>query len=157
MTVITHRATVEGDLSSFNATQYRVGLASLLPGVSPNDVRLAVSAGSIVIDATIEVSAEAQEEDPGALDTLFVALGDVSTDDLASATGAPVLSLEPPVVTVELAAPMPPPPPSPPRRTCIPDFERARVASGDDRLPIWIELHGHDRRGIGVLDLAEFV
>ena len=43
------------------------------------------------------------------------------------------------------------------RRTSIPDFERAGCATGDDRLPIWIELHGHDRRGIGVLDLGEFV
>ena len=43
------------------------------------------------------------------------------------------------------------------RRTRIPDFERAGCATGDDRLPIWIELHGQDRVGIGVLDLGEFV
>ena len=41
--------------------------------------------------------------------------------------------------------------------TCIPDFERPVCASGNDRLAVWIELHGHDRPGIGVLDLGEFV
>ena len=40
--------------------------------------------------------------------------------------------------------------------TCIPDFERRGVASGDDPLPIWIELHRTDRLGIRVLDLGEF-
>ena len=112
VTVITHRATVDGDLSDFDATQYRVGLASLLPGVSPNDVRLAVSAGSVVVDATIEVPADT--ESVPSVDALVDTLSELTANDLAGATGAPVLSLEPPVVTTELAAPLPPPPPAPP-------------------------------------------
>ena len=43
------------------------------------------------------------------------------------------------------------------RLTCVPHFDRARVASGDDGFAIGRELHGHDGTGIGVLDLGDLI
>ena len=101
---ITHRVTVGGALSDFNAQQYRKGLASLLPGVSPFDVRLAVSAGSVVVDAAIEVSA-ATASSMSAGDVLVDALAELTPDELSSATGTTILSIEAPVLAVHLATP----------------------------------------------------
>ena len=151
VTVITHRATVDGDLSDFDATQYRVGLASLLPGVSPNDVRLAVSAGSVVVDATIEVPADT--ESVPSVDALVDTLSELTANDLAGATGAPVLSLEPPVVTTELAAPLPPPPPAPPAPPPLPPA--APAAARRALRHVHRGGHHHDRLGRGVGDPSE--
>ena len=104
MTVITHRVTVGGALSDFNAQQYRKGLASLLPGVSPFDVRLEVSAGSVVVDAVIEISA-ATVMSMTAGDVLVDVLSDLTTDELSSATGTTVISTEVPVLAVQLETP----------------------------------------------------
>ena len=114
-TVITHHATVGGALSDFNASQYRKGLASLLPGVSALDVRLAVAAGSVVVDATIEISA-ATGMSMSAGDVLVDVLSDLTTDELSSATGTTVLSIEAPVLQWARAtlSETPPAPPSPP-------------------------------------------
>jgi hypothetical protein len=104
VTVIKHRVTVGGALSDFNAQQYRKGLASLLPGVSPFDVRLKVSAGSVVVDAVIEISA-ATVMSMSAGDVLVDALSDLTTDELSSATGTTVISTEAPVLAVQLETP----------------------------------------------------
>jgi hypothetical protein len=97
-----------------------------LPGVSALDVRLAVAAGSVVVDAAIQVL-PATGSSASAGDVLLGALSNLTTDELSSATGMTVLSIEAPVLQWARAtlsatarqqrAPSPPPlssPPAPP-------------------------------------------
>lgn len=50
---VTFSATIAGTVASFDQNAYKNNLASVLGGVEATDITLAVSAGSVVVDATI--------------------------------------------------------------------------------------------------------
>ena len=58
---VTFEATIGGSVDDFDVSAYRARLAAKL-GVSPEDIQLDVSAGSVVVTATITTSSPEQAD-----------------------------------------------------------------------------------------------
>ena len=120
--VVVVRMTLSGDPSAFDAAAqeaFRLGFASLIDGVSADDVtvrlrsrrtrQLQSAAGSFGIDVNVI------SPDAAAASATSSAVGNASTAQLSSALGFTVDSVATPAVeTLALAAPSPPPPSPPP-------------------------------------------
>jgi len=102
------KTVVAGTVASFNQTAYKAGLASLLTGVDPSDITLAVSAGSVIVDATIVTGGDTSQ------DRAILELSPYNISALSTALGVVVESVATPVKTTGLVEDASPPhtPPS---------------------------------------------
>lgn len=104
--------TVGGDVSTFDELAFRQNLASTLPGITADDIRLSVTSGSVKVVATIIT--------PTVQSTLTQVQQLAANPTTATATlGVTVEAVQPPQTVVTLIVSPPPsappaPPPSPP-------------------------------------------
>ena len=104
------KAQIAGTVEEFNSQRqfaYKYNLASQLEGVEVGDITLAVSAASVVVEATIKTSTTSRR------DSVIETISKMSRGDLTTALGVQVESSEPPEATQILADASPPPPTSP--------------------------------------------
>lgn len=92
-----------GTVEAFDRQAYKEALAGLLSGVSPEHISLSVSAGSVVVDATVTTP------DPTSLRQTTQTLNSYDATTLSAALGVVVESVDPAAVTM---VPVLPPPPS---------------------------------------------
>ena len=127
--------TLDEPLSSFNAARqdsFKVNLAAQLFGVSPSDISLRISAGSINVEATIRTSSAAAS---GSLATAIAAQTPAS---VSAALGETVISINGLQQAVSII-PAPSPPPPPPPIDVLPDLaqttDAAQTVGGADQGP----------------------
>eukprot|EP00966_Prymnesium_polylepis_P296909 6859422-Prymnesium_polylepis.1 len=104
------KAQISGTVEEFNSQRqfaYKYNLAAQLEGVEVGDITLAVSAASVVVEATIKTSTTSRR------DSVIEAISKMSRSDLTSALGVQVESSEVPEATEMLVDASPPPPRSP--------------------------------------------
>lgn len=89
---------VAGTVASFDQAAYKSGLASLVTDVEPSDITLAVSAGSVVVDATIVTTGDTSQ------DRAILELSAYNVTALSTTLGVTVESVTAPVKTTGLAS-----------------------------------------------------
>ena len=92
-------------MQDFDSDGFRTNLAEMLPGVSPSDIELNVTAASVRVVATITA------QNATAAVGLVAALSDPalnSTSALSAALGVTVLSVQPPTIIEVADAPIEP-------------------------------------------------
>ena len=108
---VTFSATIAGTVASFDQNAYTTKLASVLGGVEAADITLAVSAGSVVVEATILTDSETVSEQVVSKLSGFTAI------TLGEAVGVTVESKSVPRKSKGVRSfpppPLPPPPPIP--------------------------------------------
>ena len=122
---ITLTVVVDATIDTFNQTAYIVGLAALLGNVPRSAIQLSVTAGSLVVRATVRVYSAA------AYSSLMTRINSITPAQLAAATGSSVLTIS--GVTTTRLFPSPTLPPPAPR---VP-LERTDIAS---TVVIWAQL-----------------
>ena len=128
--VVTFSMTVAGSIATFNTSEYKANLASVLSnGITPADISLALTEGSVVVAATVATPSRTAASAAAAVLTASNAA------NLTAALGVPVESLTPPVVVYQaILAPTPPPSPLPPQTPASP----ARPpTAGFDVVALW--------------------
>jgi hypothetical protein len=123
--VFTLIVVVDATIDTFNQTAYIVGLAALLGNVPRSAIQLSVTAGSLIVRATVRVYSAA------AYSSLMARINSITPAQLAAATGSSVLTIS--GVTATRLFPSPPPPQAAPR---VPS-ERTDIASA---VVIWAQL-----------------
>lgn len=105
--VYTNQVTVStvlaGTIGSFNQTAYTSNMAALIPGVTSDDITLAVAAGSVRVEATITTASTEQA------DSVLKTVKAYNATFLSTALGVVVEQYEEPVKTVLLVVALPPP------------------------------------------------
>jgi hypothetical protein len=84
---ITLTVVVDATIDTFNQTAYIVGLAALLGNVPRSAIQLSVTAGSLVVRATVRVYSAA------AYSSLMARINSITPAQLAAASGSSVLTI----------------------------------------------------------------
>ena len=103
---ITLTVVVDATIDTFNQTAYIVGLAALLGNVPRSAIQLSVTAGSLVVRATVRVYSTAVNN------SLMARIYSITPAQLAAATGSSVLTISGVTATRLFPSPTQPPPPS---------------------------------------------
>ena len=103
---ITLTVVVDATIDTFNQTAYIVGLAALLGNVPRSTIQLSVTAGSLVVRATVRVYSTAVNN------SLMARIYSITPAQLAAATGSSVLTISGVTATRLFPSPTQPPPPS---------------------------------------------
>jgi hypothetical protein len=102
---ITLTVVVDATIDTFNQTAYIVGLAALLGNVPRSAIQLSVTAGSLVVRATVRVYSAAVNN------PLMTRINSITPAQLAAATGSSVLTISGVTATLLFPSPTQPPPP----------------------------------------------
>ena len=102
---ITLTVVVDATIDTFNQTAYIVGLAALLGNVPRSAIQLSVTAGSLVVRATVRVYSAAVNN------PLMTRIYSITPAQLAAATGSSVLTISGVTATLLFPSPTQPPPP----------------------------------------------
>ena len=102
---ITLTVVVDATIDTFNQTAYIVGLAALLGNVPRSAIQLSVTAGSLVVRATVRVYSAAVNN------PLMTRIYSITPAQLAAATGSDVLTISGVTATLLFPSPTQPPPP----------------------------------------------
>ena len=102
--VVTFSSIITGDIAAFDSQRYKINLASILPGVEPDDISLALASASVAVTATIKADGDVADGAVSAINSL-----DAST--LSGMIGFSVESFSGPTVET-FATPSSPAPPS---------------------------------------------
>ena len=124
--------TLDEPLSSFNAARqdsFKVNLAAQLFGVSPSDISLRISAGSINVEANIRTSSAA------ASGSLATAIASQTPASVSAALGETVISINGLQQAVSIIPAPSPPPPPPPILPPIGQVNDAQTVGGADQGP----------------------
>jgi len=135
---VSFQAIVAGTVASFDQSAYRNSLSSVLSGISASDINLEVSAGSVIVDATIATMDHGISDNVVATlssydaNTLSQRLG-ITIESVATPTKTTTLVVQPPPLPASggasqlLPTPKPPPSPQPPMPPPMPSPPRAPV------------------------------
>ena len=110
---ITLTVVVDATIDTFNQTAYIVGLAALLGNVPRSAIQLSVTAGSLVVRATVRVYSAAVNN------PLMTRIYSITPAQLAAATGSSVLTISGVTATLLFPSPTQPPPPRVPEERAI--------------------------------------